>query len=63
MTLEGAVRDNFILDDGIETYYAHCSAIYVSSGQAVGPGTTIGAVGATGNATGPHLHLELRNNS
>ena len=47
---------------GVETYYAHCSAIYVSSGQAVGPGTTIGAVGATGNATGPHLHFEIRIN-
>ena len=47
---------------GIETYYAHCSAIYVSSGQSVGPGTTIGAVGATGNATGPHLHFEIRIN-
>ena len=45
---------------GVETYYAHCSAIYVSPGQAVDSGTTIGAVGATGNATGPHLHFEIR---
>ena len=47
---------------GVETYYAHCSAIYVSSGQTVDSSTTIGAVGATGNATGPHLHFEIRLN-
>lgn len=46
--------------NGVETWYAHCSAIYVSPGQAVDTGSTIGAVGATGNATGPHLHLEIR---
>lgn len=46
--------------NGIETYYAHCSAIYVSPGQAVDTGSIIGAVGATGNATGPHLHFEIR---
>ena len=48
--------------NGIETYYAHCSAIYVSPGQTVDTGSIIGAVGATGNATGPHLHLEIRIN-
>ena len=48
--------------NGVETYYAHCSAIYVSNGQAVDSSTTIGAVGATGNATGPHLHFEIRIN-
>ena len=46
--------------NGVETWYAHCSAIYVSPGQSVDTGSTIGAVGATGNATGPHLHLEIR---
>lgn len=45
---------------GVESYYAHCSAIYVSVGDQVGPGTTISAVGSTGNSTGPHLHLEIR---
>ena len=48
--------------NGVETYYAHCSAIYVSAGQSVNTSTVIGAVGATGNATGPHLHFEIRTN-
>lgn len=46
--------------NGVQSWYAHCSAIYVGVGQSVGPATTIGAVGSTGNSTGPHLHLELR---
>ncbi len=48
--------------NGIQSYYAHCSALYVSPGQSVGPDTTIAAVGSTGNSTGPHLHLEIRIN-
>ena len=35
------------------------SAIYVNDGESVAQGSTIGAVGSTGNSTGPHLHLEL----
>ncbi len=46
--------------NGVESWYAHCSSIYVNVGQAVDPSTTIGAVGSTGNSTGPHLHLEIR---
>lgn len=46
--------------NGVETYYAHCSAIYVSVGQTITTGETISAVGSTGNSTGPHLHLEVR---
>ena len=48
--------------NGVQTYYGHCSKIYVSSGQSVSQGQTISAVGSTGNSTGPHLHLEIRVN-
>lgn len=47
---------------GIQTLYAHCSELYVSVGQQVSQGQQIGAIGRTGNATGPHLHFEVRNN-
>jgi murein DD-endopeptidase MepM/ murein hydrolase activator NlpD len=45
---------------GIHTLYAHLSRLYVRVGRRVRRGTTLGAVGATGHATGPHLHFELR---
>lgn len=44
---------------GFSTLYAHCSAITASAGQSVQRGEVIAAVGATGNATGSHLHFEL----
>ncbi len=46
----------------VETYYGHCSKLYVTAGQKVNQGDVIAAVGNTGNSTGPHLHLEIRVN-
>ncbi|HUI90100.1 MAG TPA: peptidoglycan DD-metalloendopeptidase family protein [Anaerolineales bacterium] len=48
--------------NGFQTLYAHLSQIFVSCGQAVNKGEVIGAAGATGHATGPHLHFEVRYN-
>ena len=44
---------------GLETLYAHCSSICVTTGQQVQVGEVIGYVGHTGRATGSHLHLEV----
>ena len=45
---------------GLETLYAHCSGICVTTGQQVQAGQVIGYVGHTGRVTGNHLHLEVR---
>ncbi|MDZ4763530.1 MAG: M23 family metallopeptidase, partial [Chloroflexota bacterium] len=44
------------------TLYGHMSAVNVSCGQIVGAGQVVGAMGASGNASGPHLHFEIRYN-
>ncbi len=49
-------------ENGVETWYGHCSKLYATVGQQVKAGDIIAAVGSTGNSTGPHLHLEIRVN-
>jgi murein DD-endopeptidase MepM/ murein hydrolase activator NlpD len=44
------------------TLYGHMSAINVGCGMTVGAGQVVGAVGTTGNSSGPHLHFEIRYN-
>lgn len=45
---------------GTQSRYGHLSSLSVANGQMVPAGTVIGYVGATGQATGPHLHYEIR---
>ena len=57
---DGYGNQVLIYHNAIDAYtrYGHMSALYVSAGDYVSAGQTIGAVGSTGNSTGPHLHLE-----
>ncbi|MDU2064801.1 MAG: LysM peptidoglycan-binding domain-containing M23 family metallopeptidase [Sporomusaceae bacterium] len=43
-----------------QSLYGHLSAVYVQPGEFIHSGQVIGAVGSTGNSTGPHLHFEIR---
>lgn len=46
--------------NGTQTLYSHLSEVRVYQGQLIVRGEVIGAVGSTGNSTGPHLHFEIR---
>lgn len=46
--------------NGFHTIYGHLSAVMVQTGQVVTQGELIGQMGATGRASGPHLHFEIR---
>jgi murein DD-endopeptidase MepM/ murein hydrolase activator NlpD len=63
-TYKGSYGNLIILNhgNGLETYYAHCDTRLVSVGDVVSQGQQIGTVGITGNATGYHLHFEVRVN-
>jgi murein DD-endopeptidase MepM/ murein hydrolase activator NlpD len=47
-------------DNGIQTVYAHLRTVYVTTGQTLEQGQSLGEVGNTGRSTGPHLHFEVR---
>ncbi|MCF6377779.1 M23 family metallopeptidase [Nocardioides KLBMP 9356] len=54
------LRTIVTLPDGTEVWYCHQTAVSVWLGESVDVADPIGTVGSTGNATGPHLHLEVR---
>lgn len=49
-------------ENGVQTYYGHCSRLYAKKGETVEAGDKIAQVGSTGNSTGNHLHFEIRVN-
>ena len=62
--LGGAYGNHIIVrhDNGVETLYAHLNSTAVAKGDRVLRGQRIGAVGSTGNSSGPHLHFEVIKN-
>lgn len=61
---DGGYGNKVVIDhrNGFRTVYAHMSSIGVKVGQSVSKGSSIGVMGATGDATGVHLHFELYKN-
>lgn len=59
----GGYGNLIILDhgNGYQTYYAHCSSLYIRVGQTVSAGQNIAGVGNTGDSFGNHVHFEIRN--
>jgi len=58
-----AQRGNYVVLDhgeGLTTSYSHCQEVQAEEGDAVEAGEPIALIGATGMATGPHLHFEVR---
>lgn len=47
-------------NNGITSFYAHCSELLVKKGQKIALGETVALVGSTGDVTGAHLHLEMK---
>lgn len=61
VSTEGGYGNHVYIQNGdVITIYAHCQKIYVEEGEKISQGQQIGEVGSTGNATGPHLHFEVR---
>ncbi|WP_284036723.1 M23 family metallopeptidase [Neobacillus sp. 114] len=60
----GGYGNKVIIDhqNGMRTLYGHMSSLNVKAGQTVSKGTAIGVMGATGDATGVHLHFEVYKN-
>ena len=57
----GTYGKSVIIESGdLKTIYAHCSSVSVKKGDNIKMGDVIAKVGMTGNATGPHLHFEVR---
>jgi murein DD-endopeptidase MepM/ murein hydrolase activator NlpD len=49
-----------VVDAHVRVFYCHLSAIGVVNGQALRTGQVVGALGESGRATGPHVHLEVQ---
>lgn len=61
---DGGYGNLVIIDhgNGLQSYYAHNSNLFVEQGENISRGTHIADVGSTGNSTGPHCHFEVREN-